>query len=181
MSLEINNIGELIELLKNTNLDINDPEELEQLLQTVNAAGQNVAERQRWQLEKQKEELAHQARLRAFDHEERMRSFSMGLEDPTVVLARIRAVRFLCGLVALLFAAGASVLSWRILDEMKFDEPQLIFLIVIWGVAGFLTLTTVMGGYVLIRRRRLDPAQGSVSGKSDAIIHAPAEEVRVQE
>src|SRR5260370_20115607 len=104
MTLDPSTLQHLAEFVKATGLPIEDMDDLERILETVNAATEPDPEKRLSYTQRFKEELASQERLkerelaqaerlRQFEHAEKMRAYALGREDPAVLVARARAAR----------------------------------------------------------------------------------------
>lgn len=175
MTLEPSNLSHLADFIANTGLPVEDLDDLERLLESVNAATESDPEKRQQHLLRQKEALAsqerqqkqahdhaerqlerehaHEERLRSFEHEERMRAYAVGLEDPAVLTARAKAARRVASFVPLVAFAAATVATWRGLGHAGYLLP-LRFIAIIWGVCGVVGLAAVMAGALLLRSRR---------------------------
>jgi hypothetical protein len=193
VTLEPSTLQHLAEFVRATGLPIEDMDDLERLLETVNAATEPDPAKRASYTQRFKEELASQERqkerelaqaekLRQFEHAEKMRAYALGREDPAALVARAKAARRIGSFVPLIALAAATVTTWKVVTEPSLaDYPhysvKLSILAVAWGVCGAVSVLAVVAGLILLHSRRTPkppadafPADKDLPATSTAIV-----------
>jgi hypothetical protein len=153
MGLQINTVQELKELLGSTDISITDPEELRNLLDTINSSGSFDPERH-------KEDLARQERQHEREHAERLRALELGIDPAAAkahenaVVASAWAAGFIGTLVPLAMVIAAAIttseLAGGVILQMHHDT-----LGIIWGCCTVISVAAIAFGIVSLRRAML--------------------------
>jgi hypothetical protein len=161
MSLQFTSAAELQELIEGLDLKINNLDDLQALLQTINAGdGSPEARREAMAAleRRQEKEHAHAQKMRQLEHEERMRALELGHDPHTAdALAKIvanasEAVSWISVLVPL-GSAGIAVGATAVVKDALHDSLLVLAgLGIIWGAQALVALVALVGSQLWLRR-----------------------------
>jgi hypothetical protein len=156
MSLKVENIEQLKQLLEGVEFDFS---QLQELL--VELQGKDPTE--------EREAIAHQERMRALEHTERLRSLELGhAPADSAEVARTRsavraasAIGIVVPVVLACAATAVSVVILRFLNasvEIRFfdvrSDLQATLFAITWGICGLVMLFTVFSSLLIVWRAR---------------------------
>jgi hypothetical protein len=168
MGFQINSIEELKELLKSTDMSIEDTDQLRDFLETiVDVVGERNPETYREELAQkermQERELAQEQRQHEMEHTERMRALELGHALPTPEVAKanadaVTAVATAAGFIGVLVPLGMAGAAYGatalIVNSLQLEGSRGLMLFFVWGACALVSMMAIGCGLAAAGWRR---------------------------